>query len=313
MAADDSLFKALDAFAEGVNALQMNRSLSQANDHVREIKQSELNEQEQMKAIRGVADDLTMRLVGGGMDTAKIEQVRSAFGAGQHQADQQNALMMKMFDADQANKRQEDQQAFTAGENAKKALADKNKPSTKKPTLLSDKTTNSISDLDTNTALINSVLSFVKTNKGKVKPGAGNVGLLGKAYSRYDKDYAFLEQKLVDLFNEHRRITTGAAASDTEIERLRADFPNLVNSPEQFEARFKAMLDKNKIKRKVILNTHKQSGRDVSGFAAEGSGALGFDADFHNNFLPEDSDLRSTPREQQDSTGAPAPKANKYF
>lgn len=309
MAADESLFKALEMFGQGMQKYQLQTSLNEANDVVSQIKQSNLSEAEQMKEIRGIANDLTVRLAGIGVNAASIEQVANAFKPPQPTQFEQG-LLMKQLDFAQQNNAREDTQAFTGEQNDKArtnameiakigaASKDKNKER------LGEKAVSDLNAIDTNSALIKSVLSFVDTKKASA--GAKNVGILGKVYSRTDPDYAKLENKIIGLFNEHRKAVTGAAASEGEIAQLKAEFPSLVNSPGQFKSRLKSMLETNTIKRKTFLGSQRANRKDVSGFEAPGSAAPGYNPVFEQEFLP--------PGSSNDPSANPdANDYNKYF
>lgn len=269
MAEMNDFMQALDRFGAGVRSLQVNRSLNQANQKVQEVRASEANEAEQMQAIRGIANDLTLKLVGQGMDSGSIQTVNNAINP-QPTAFQQNLYLQQMRDQS-AGARAAGQQAFTAGEN------EKNRQNAVKVATakgggakeLGEKTLTTLTGIDTQLAQGESILKLI--DQQFATPGLKNMGLLGKTWSRNDGQYAYVESKILNFVRAVRLATTGQSATDQELERIQEELPSLLNSPRQFKAKMKAILDDAKIARKVSLATQKKGGRDVSRFTVPGS------------------------------------------
>lgn len=79
MAADDSLFKALQMFQEGVQHIGLQSAISQASEYADQVKESGMKEEEKRQALRGVANKLTMYMASNGTPGTTIEQVAAAF------------------------------------------------------------------------------------------------------------------------------------------------------------------------------------------------------------------------------------------
>jgi hypothetical protein len=78
MSGNQELFQALQMFKQGVGELAFARSLQQANQQVRDIKGSEMDEAEQRAALSQVANSLTMSMAGMGVPATTIAQVSGA-------------------------------------------------------------------------------------------------------------------------------------------------------------------------------------------------------------------------------------------
>lgn len=78
MAFLDDLDKATQMFQTGVQQIQLQRALSNANEQVQQIKDSELDQTKQMQAIRSVAQNLTLGLSAQGIPASHIEQMSNA-------------------------------------------------------------------------------------------------------------------------------------------------------------------------------------------------------------------------------------------
>lgn len=74
MAMDD-LYKAFAQFKQGVQELSFQRTLNQANEAVRQVRNSELNEQEKLNNLRRIAEQLTFTLAGQGVPATTIQQL----------------------------------------------------------------------------------------------------------------------------------------------------------------------------------------------------------------------------------------------
>jgi hypothetical protein len=74
----EDLAKAFQMLNQSVNGLVLQKSLNAANEQVNQIRSSELKEEEKRGQLRGLANDLTMRLTGMGMDPQSIAQATNA-------------------------------------------------------------------------------------------------------------------------------------------------------------------------------------------------------------------------------------------
>lgn len=61
---------------DGVKGIALDRAMSEANDHVYQIRNSELKEEEKIQGLRNLAQDFTLRLTGMGMDPQQIKQAQ---------------------------------------------------------------------------------------------------------------------------------------------------------------------------------------------------------------------------------------------
>lgn len=311
MAADESLFKALDMFTEGVKSLQMNRSLSQANDTVAEIKRSELNEQEQMKAIRGVADDLTLRLVGGGVPASSIDQVRQAFGSGQQQQQFQQQMALAGVSQAGQNARQLQQQSFTSGESKLnreaqlKAAGIKAEAQAKQNGKLEVGLVKDLQKYDTQLVAGEALMETLKA--GLAKPGLENMPVIAGLKAMNDPKFAGFQSQTNAYFDAYRLAVTGMSAGPGELENLKKVTPNVNDTPKQFQAKLKAMMKiGNKVRTRFLQNL-KKSGRNVDEFLKPGSGTEVASADQVNDFNA------SAGADMTEQAPAPTSGYQKYF
>lgn len=77
--ASSELFQALSMFNQGVSDLQTSRALTQANEAVRQVKNSELEDHEKTQQLRSVAEGLTLELARFGHPAEAAKAVATAF------------------------------------------------------------------------------------------------------------------------------------------------------------------------------------------------------------------------------------------
>ena len=112
----EDLAKAFQMLNQSVNGLVLQKSLNTANEQVNQIRMSEMKEEEKRGALRGLANDLTMRLTGMGMDPNAIQQATQAIAPKPAFQNAEQALMYG--DAAEQKRAQEiidDQRKFEMG------------------------------------------------------------------------------------------------------------------------------------------------------------------------------------------------------
>jgi hypothetical protein len=75
----DELFKAMQMFKQGVQDLQFSRSLNTANDMVRQIKASEMNEQQKYNALNELGQQFARSSMGLGRSASEVELAMKSF------------------------------------------------------------------------------------------------------------------------------------------------------------------------------------------------------------------------------------------
>lgn len=309
MADIDEISKAFGMFNDGVRSLQLQRSLSDANDQVQQIKSSELKEADQVTQIRGVANDLTRRLVGMGVNAASIEQVSNSFKPQQPSPFEQ-AVVINQLNQSGQSARQKQQQDFTSHENALnrtnqvkvaglKADAAKQQSGKVEVGLIKD-----LQAFDTQLVAGHSLLDVLKS--GTAAPGLQNVPIVQAIKGATDPQFAEFQTYTNQYFDAYRRAITGMAAAQSELEALKKTTPNVNDTPRQFEAKLKAMMNIGSRVRKRFLINLKKSGRNVEGWMTPGSATAeasdGQIDDFHASAPGVDA-----------PQGAPANDHDKYF
>ena len=87
------LLTGLEVFSQGVRQLTVQRALSQANETVQQIRQSEAEDMEKTEAIRQVANNLTLDLLGQGVPVNRIQTAASAIAPGPSEFQQRSQLL----------------------------------------------------------------------------------------------------------------------------------------------------------------------------------------------------------------------------
>lgn len=77
------MIAALNSLQGNVQRLQFQRTISQANEAVQQIRTSEANEAEQMQALRGVAEQVTFNLAATGASPQQIQQLTQTINPNQ--------------------------------------------------------------------------------------------------------------------------------------------------------------------------------------------------------------------------------------
>lgn len=75
MAGNESLFKAMELFSQGVKDVQLQRTLSSANEEVQKIRAAEMDEDQRAAELRNIAQNLTFNMASIGAPAAQIESV----------------------------------------------------------------------------------------------------------------------------------------------------------------------------------------------------------------------------------------------
>ncbi len=90
---NQELIQAFQNLNQSVNGMVLQKSLNAANEQVNQIRTSDLKEEEKRGQLRGLANDLTMRLTGMGMDPNAINQATQAIAPKPAFANAEQALM----------------------------------------------------------------------------------------------------------------------------------------------------------------------------------------------------------------------------
>jgi hypothetical protein len=309
MADIDEISKAFGMFNDGVRSLQLQRSLNDANDQVQQIKSSELKEADQVQQIRGVANDLTRRLVGMGVNAASIEEVSNSFKPQQPSPFEQAVVLNQLTQSGQTT-RAKQQQDFTAAQgelnrkNALKIAGVKADGAAKTSGKVEVGLIKDLQAFDTQLIAGHSLLDVLKS--GTAAPGLQNVPIVTAIKGATNPQFAEFQTYTNQYFDAYRRAITGMAAAQSELEALKKTTPNVNDTPRQFEAKLKAMMNIGSRVRKRFLINLKKSGRNVEGWMQPGSAADAATGD-------QIDDFHATAPGVDAPQGAPANDHEKYF
>ncbi len=283
----DALAKGMAIFNDGMQKFATARAINQAQDQVSQLSSMEMDEMKKRQQMAAVAQTLTLNLTKAGANAAAVQQAsgalmpapikdaNDAFIQGQltgSQPLQQLGQTAQAFEtAPQVNENAKNR----AHQSREKALdrefmlqsagikANK-KPATK---ALSDKQVDFISTLDDDLAIGSQLTQELDASPWLTGPAAGRI----KGRGIVDPKFASFQQATQSWFDGYRKNITGAGASEQELERLEQNRPTVKDSPSQFKAKAKRIIEIGQGVRTRKLQNLERAGRDVSGFNLESS------------------------------------------
>jgi hypothetical protein len=279
------LFQAMGMFKEGLTQMSVARGISTAQEQMNELNATATDELEKRSALQGIANNLALNL---GKTGAPVHQIQSAVGAiapaairTPEDAMMQGGLAGKkgeslmnlgrevdMMAAAPAFEQQKRSQDFQSKENAidraarSEMAAVKKSPRTRNMTQAEIK---EISTLEHGESVIGETLAAIEGDPKLAGILAGRIPMRGKI----DPSYAALKMKLEQQFNAYRQQITGAAASDKELETLKAAMPNLTDSPSEFKAKARVFMQMARSLRNRRLRTLDKVGVNIGDLTYE--------------------------------------------
>ena len=279
MAFLDELQQGVGLMNEGFQKLSLQRSLAEADQLTRQIKNSEMDEIGKRRELQGLADRLVYQLSAGGIPTQTIAQVAGAT-APQKPTTGAERVAIGFEGNDQGTIGQGQRQlvAESAGDLAKIGLDAKLKAEAPKP--LSDAEIKAIADSESSSIRAQELLNQVIENPWLVGPAAGRIrGIPG------DETGAAFKAEVGQFFDQYRVAITGAASGEHEIEELKKNTPVVTDRPATFKAKASRFIQLAGKMRTRYLGTLKKAGRDTSGFQGPQGAEVGQQAPGLSQFI----------------------------
>lgn len=268
----DELLQGLGAFKQGMQEFAVGNAIGQAQEQVNQLKAAQMNEMEKRNALQGLANDLALNL---GRVNAPVAQIQSAVGAiapapiknstdAFVQGMPEYAQKLQTFEAAPEAQAADKQRSWMSNEKALDRQLElmKEKLSGRNLKALTATEVKDYTAIENDLALGKDLLVQVENNSGLVGPVAGRIPFRGKV----DEKFAAFEAQTKEWFNSYRQRITGAGASNTELEVLEKNRPTANDTPLEYKAKTKKILEVGELVRKRTLLNYGRAGRDITGF-----------------------------------------------
>jgi hypothetical protein len=257
----DDLFKALSMFQQGVQQYQMQSAIGQAHDYVTQVRQSDLDDRAKRAELHAVSNELVARMAGMGAPATTLQAVGGAFAPWEDPLDvearrqkREDQLLEKKHEFEMAKlNKQLDAQLEAAGMKAGK------------PAPMTTGEIERITEAETTIDIGSDLINTVKDNQNLLSLLNGTAA--GTVRKRYSADFAKFDGRLRRFFNAYKFATTGAAASDKEMEDLKKAIATSSDSPESFLANLRGYMDEAQSKRTGYIANLKAANKRVDKFS----------------------------------------------
>lgn len=270
------LQSALKMFQQGVNEFAVTKAFSDANQQVREIKNSALKDTEKQQAIYQLSDQLAGNMASQGLDIEKIKQMSMALGAPQFKTPGEAALYgttrkddLVLEAAKQADvaaatgdiEKLKVQQKFTAGENEKDRQnklevaamgAQRIRPA---PSQVLEK----MSAIDDTIIYYKEILDKVKKDPSLVGVVAGRI----PGRDTFSPEFATFKSTVGQSFDKYRVFVTGAGASPGELKMLKLNTPQVTDPVGVFTSKLNKVIELSEKIKNRRLSSLKKAGYSV--------------------------------------------------
>ncbi|HRZ15345.1 MAG TPA: hypothetical protein P5110_07550 [Candidatus Omnitrophota bacterium] len=124
-----------------------------------------------------------------------------------------------------------------------------------------------VTDYDNTVQAMSDSLDMLKKYKFPTGVVAGNISpTIAQYMPQYGPKFGTFFTKLEDAFQKYRKVTTGAQASDRELQMLRPIIPNRNDTYDTFVDKAEAFIKWKKLERDTYLRNTGLAGFDVTGF-----------------------------------------------
>jgi hypothetical protein len=257
----DDLLKSGTFLQNQINQLQISRTMEQANETVSAIKTNVQDEMEQRKQLQTLSNALVSDLARFGAPAQTIQMLAQSYGP--QPLEDANTLLAQGVILDDQDSLEKGRSLQMEMMRPQMLMAQAKSGGGGDP--LSDKSLESINELDAQSEALTDLLGKAAKNPNLLGPGASRIPFR----SKFDPEYADFESQVGRFYDSYRKAITGAGAAGIELEKLEKNIPMVSDRPEVFKKKVQTMLRiGDKVKRRYLVNQQK-SGRDIKGFQAD--------------------------------------------
>lgn len=276
---NSELFQALNMFKSGVQDLNTQRVIAQANEAVAQVKASVTNEQEQRSQLQNISNQLVATMAGMGVPATTMAAAAQAIGPKQFANGDamlteaaltgSSYLRQGGLQANkdtQADERAKAAQAFEYAKALKEmdieASGARQQAKMQRMRPLQNAEIQRITAQEDSFGIAQDILARVQANPDLVGILAGRVPARGQL----EPEFAAFKADLGRFFDKYRVSTTGAGASEKEILMLMTRMAQETDTPATFGAKMESYLKEVNGSRKRYLSNLRRANANVEQF-----------------------------------------------
>ena len=252
----DNLFEAMKMFQQGVREFSFTNALNQANDAVRQVKESTLKDVEKNSQLQQIANQMVGYMATQGLPATTIQQISQSLAPPRAASlvdalrSGDTATVSAYTEADKIQKEDEIKQMQKKAEIDAEAQGRLFEQQQKLAYIKENGKTAGKTVTDDQVNKISNVLAAEKGFQGLLSQLAKDKSLVGpldqaapQLRAKFDKKFAKFKTQSKRLFDQYRQAITGAGASVQELKLLEQSFPVGDETEDAYKAKVAATLE----------------------------------------------------------------------